>query len=133
VLLRNGEILPIECKYRHNIRKRDLKGLLKFLTTFDISHGYVISEDIESEEIIEGNKISTIPLYGNGYLISDSKLSSYLNYLVCIYSLPAVFLSLHTVFYSFFIIFWFFLKRFNFSVSLMPFYENHLTECDITT
>ena len=63
VLIRNGEILPIECKYRHRIRKRDLKGLLKFLTTFDISHGYVISEDIESEEIIEGKKISTIPLW----------------------------------------------------------------------
>ncbi|AKB67361.1 ATP-binding protein [Methanosarcina mazei] len=63
VLVRNGEILPIECKYRSSIRKRDLKGLLKFLTAFELSHGYVISEDIESEEIIEDKKISIIPLW----------------------------------------------------------------------
>jgi predicted AAA+ superfamily ATPase len=63
VLVRNGEILPIECKYRSNIRKRDLKGLLKFLTAFELSHGYVISEDIEFEEIIEDKKISIIPLW----------------------------------------------------------------------
>lgn len=63
ILVRDGEILPIECKYRSSIRKRDLKGLLKFLTAFELSHGYVISEDIESEEIIEGKKISIIPLW----------------------------------------------------------------------
>ncbi|AKB32020.1 hypothetical protein MSSIH_1330 [Methanosarcina siciliae HI350] len=63
ILVRDGEILPIECKYRSTIRKRDLKGLLKFLTTFELPHGYVISEDLESEEIIEGKKISIIPLW----------------------------------------------------------------------
>jgi uncharacterized protein len=63
VLIRKGEILPIECKCRNSIRKRNLKGLLKFLTVFDISHCYVIGEDAESEEIIEDKKISIIPLW----------------------------------------------------------------------
>lgn len=63
VLVQNSEVLPIECKYRDSIRKKDLKGLLKFLSTFEISHGYVISEDLESEENIEGKKISFIPLW----------------------------------------------------------------------
>lgn len=70
VLVKKGKILPIECKYKNSIRDRDLKGLLKFLNKFEIPRAYVISEDLETERVIDGKEIIIIPLWkwllGNG-------------------------------------------------------------------
>ena len=46
-----------------SIRDRDLKGLLKFLNKFEISRAYVISEDLETERLIDGKEIIIIPLW----------------------------------------------------------------------
>ena len=63
VLVKKGKILPIECKYKNSIRDRDLKGLLKFLNKFEIPRAYVISEDLETERVIDGKEIIIIPLW----------------------------------------------------------------------
>jgi len=63
VLVKKGKIIPIECKYKNNLRERDLRGLLKFLNKFEIPGAYVISEDLETERVIDGKKIKIIPLW----------------------------------------------------------------------
>lgn len=63
VLVKNDDIMPIECKYRNNIRKKDIKGLMKFLDKFEIDTGYVVTKDKDSDEIVDDKRIVYIPLW----------------------------------------------------------------------
>ncbi|MCK5216905.1 MAG: ATP-binding protein [Methanosarcinales archaeon] len=63
ILLDNSTITPIESKYRSNIRKKEIKGLVKFLKDFSIDTGYVITKDIQKKEWIDDKKVIFIPLW----------------------------------------------------------------------
>lgn len=63
IIVKNKTILPIEVKYRGHIRKKDLKGLLKFLERFDLNKGIVITKDILKNERIDNKEILYIPAW----------------------------------------------------------------------
>ncbi len=63
VLVKNDVIMPVECKYRDNIRKKDIKGLMKFLDKFEIDTGYVVTKDQDLSEIVDDKRIVYIPLW----------------------------------------------------------------------
>jgi predicted AAA+ superfamily ATPase len=63
VLIENGSIIPLESKYKNNIQKKEIKGLLKFLKDFSLEKGYVVTKESEGEERINGNRIIFIPLW----------------------------------------------------------------------
>lgn len=63
VLLEDDTIIPLESKYRNNIQKKELKGLIKFLKKFSIEKGYVVTKEIEEELRINGNQIIFLPLW----------------------------------------------------------------------
>jgi len=63
VLLEDGAIIPLESKYRNNIQKKELKGLIKFLKEFSIEKGYVVTKESEEELRINGNQIILLPLW----------------------------------------------------------------------
>jgi len=39
-------LLPIEVKYRNTILPRDLKGIIKFMTKYEVREGIVVSKDL---------------------------------------------------------------------------------------
>ncbi|MEA1864854.1 MAG: ATP-binding protein [Euryarchaeota archaeon] len=63
ILLKDGSVVPVEPKYSGNIRKRDIKGLIKFLKDFSIDSGYVVTRDTETEEMMDGRQVVFIPLW----------------------------------------------------------------------
>lgn len=63
VLVRGDEVIPLESKYRNNIRKKDIKGLLKFMETFSVEKGLVVTKDREGEELVDGKWIVFVPLW----------------------------------------------------------------------
>jgi predicted AAA+ superfamily ATPase len=63
ILVEGERIIPVESKYRNNISRKDIKGLLKFMERFRLSEGYVITETMEREEKIGDKKIIYIPLW----------------------------------------------------------------------
>lgn len=63
VLTEDGAIIPLESKYKNNIQRKDLKGLLKFLKEFSLDRGYVVTKDDEEEVRVNGNQIMFIPLW----------------------------------------------------------------------
>lgn len=54
---------PVEVKYRSNITKDDVKGVLKFMELFKIKEGMIITKDIFKKEIIQDKTISFIPAW----------------------------------------------------------------------
>ncbi|RLI99942.1 MAG: hypothetical protein DRP03_02260 [Candidatus Aenigmatarchaeota archaeon] len=62
VLAENG-IIPIEVKYKSEIAKRDIKGMIKFMKRFKIERGFVITKDVMREEDIDNLKIFYIPAW----------------------------------------------------------------------
>ena len=63
IILKDGSIVPVESKYSGNIRKRDIKGLIKFLKDFSIDSGYVVTKDTETEETMDGRQVVFMPLW----------------------------------------------------------------------
>ena len=64
ILLKEGSaIVPVESKYRGNIRKRELKGLIKFLGEFSLEEGYVVTRDTDAVEIMDGMRVIFVPLW----------------------------------------------------------------------
>ena len=53
------EIIPIEIKYG----KIDTDGMRAFIRKFKTSKNYIISSDIEKEEVFDGKKIQVIPAH----------------------------------------------------------------------
>lgn len=56
-------ILPIEVKYKSQVRKKDLTGLLNFMEKFDVKKGIIITRDRFDRKNIEGMKILFIPAW----------------------------------------------------------------------
>lgn len=62
-IIKNKKIIPIEVKYKNNIKKKELKHILNFMEKFKIKKGYIITEGHECEETIKKKKIKYIPLW----------------------------------------------------------------------
>lgn len=63
VAIRDDEVVPLESKYKNNIRKKDIKGLLKFMDNFEVKGGLVVTKDREVEEVVDGKHIEFVPLW----------------------------------------------------------------------
>lgn len=63
VLTEDEAIIPLESKYKNNIQRKEMKGLLKFLKDFSLDRGYVVTKDDEKEVRVNGNQIMFIPLW----------------------------------------------------------------------
>lgn len=62
-IITKEKILPIESKYTSSTGLKEVKGLIKFMTKYKIKKGYVITEDCERIEKIEGKTIEFIPAW----------------------------------------------------------------------
>ncbi len=56
-------IKPVEIKYKNDISKEDIKGLLRFMDVFKLNNGVVITKDIFKEEKIGNKKIAFLPAW----------------------------------------------------------------------
>ncbi len=54
---------PVEIKYRNNIERDDLKGVLRFLDIFKLNEGWIVSKDRFGEEMIGNKKINFVPAW----------------------------------------------------------------------
>lgn len=61
VALKN-EVIPIEVKYKNEIEKKDIKGLIKFCKEFK-TRGIVVTKDLLEKREIEGKDILFIPAW----------------------------------------------------------------------
>ena len=57
------ELLPMEVKYKNNIRIKELRGLLKFMEKFKVKKSLVITKDYEAKEEFKGKTITFKPLW----------------------------------------------------------------------
>lgn len=55
--------IPIEVKYKQNIDKNDIGGLLRFMVTHGSKKGIVVTKDTLKEENTEYGKISYVPAW----------------------------------------------------------------------
>ena len=55
--------LPIEVKYRRDIKNSELKPLIKFMNGFKIDKGYIISKDILLKKEIDNKEILFVPAW----------------------------------------------------------------------
>ncbi len=63
MVVKDDEVVPLESRYKNNIRKKDIKGLLKFMETFSVEKGLVVTKDREGEELVDGKWIVFVPLW----------------------------------------------------------------------
>jgi len=73
-IVSNKKIVPVEVKYKKNVRKKEIKSLLSFMDKFKVKEGLVITEDKEEEEKIENKKIRFVPLWK--WLLEDKRSES---------------------------------------------------------
>ncbi|HIE32387.1 MAG TPA: ATP-binding protein [Methanosarcinales archaeon] len=73
VTVKKGSIVPVESKYSSDIRKKEIKGLIKFLKDFSIDTGCVVTRDMETEEMVDGKQVRYVPLWR--WLLSEGKTS----------------------------------------------------------
>ncbi|MCD4808539.1 MAG: hypothetical protein K8R17_01420 [Methanosarcinales archaeon] len=62
-MVKDDEVVPLESRYKNNIRKKDIKGLLKFMNIFSVKRGFVVTKDMEGKELIDGKLIVFVPLW----------------------------------------------------------------------
>lgn len=62
-ILKNKKLLPVEVKYKREVREKELKGLLKFMERFKLKQALVITDDYEAKKSINAKKVSFIPLW----------------------------------------------------------------------
>ncbi len=55
--------VPVEVKYAHSIREKDLKGMLTFLKKNNGERGIVITKEMDVEQEMKGKRITFIPLW----------------------------------------------------------------------
>ncbi len=58
-----NKLLPIEVKYKNQINKKDLKGLLNFMEKFDINKGVLITKDLFDKQKIDKKEILFVPAW----------------------------------------------------------------------
>ena len=57
------KVLPVEVKYKSEIKKGDLKGLLKFMDRFKVKKAIVVTKDLFEEKEINGKELQFIPAW----------------------------------------------------------------------
>jgi len=57
VPVRDEVVVPPESRYKNNIMRKDIKSLLKFMNVFSIEKGFVVTEELEDEELVDGKRI----------------------------------------------------------------------------
>lgn len=62
VVALENEVIPIEVKYKNEIEKRDIRGLIKFCEEFK-TKGIVVTKDLLEKREIEGKDILLIPAW----------------------------------------------------------------------
>ena len=55
--------IPIEVKYRNDVKEKELKYLIKFLEKNKINNAFVITKDLDKEEKFGSKKIKFVPLW----------------------------------------------------------------------
>jgi len=60
MILDEGKIIPVEVKYGEI---KDIRGLLRFMSLFNIKKGFVISREQEKKQTYNGKEISIIPAW----------------------------------------------------------------------
>jgi len=64
VLERDKELLPVEIKYKDDVRIRELKGGLgNFFMKFKADSAVVVTRDLMNEDILDGHKIIFMPAW----------------------------------------------------------------------
>lgn len=63
IVIQNKTIKPLEVKFKNNISKDDLRGLLRFMEVFELKKGIVITKDIFKKEKINNKEISFLPAW----------------------------------------------------------------------
>ncbi len=63
IIKANKKIIPVEVKYKAQIRKKDTRSLLKFMEEFKIKEGFVITKDVFKQEKIDDKEIFFIPAW----------------------------------------------------------------------
>lgn len=61
IVMRGNVPVPIEVKYRDKIEKRSLKGILEFMSKFDVESGIVLTRDRQGKEKIDDKSLIFIP------------------------------------------------------------------------
>ncbi|WP_061951487.1 DUF4143 domain-containing protein [Acidiplasma cupricumulans] len=59
-ILKNGNIIPVEVKYRNNV---EIKNFIKSFKKLNLNYGVIISKDEFREEIIDNIKIKILPVW----------------------------------------------------------------------
>ncbi len=62
VKIRN-RLLPIEVKYKSQVRKKNLNGLLNLMERFNVNKGILITKDLFDKQDIDGEEILFIPAW----------------------------------------------------------------------
>jgi len=62
-VLRGEKILPVEVKYRDEIKPKDIKGLLNFMEKFKVKEGFVITKSLLKREKMKGKFLYFIPCW----------------------------------------------------------------------
>ena len=63
ILTIKNKVIPIEVKYSNDISKKELKGLLNFMDTYNIKEGIVITRDVLMQQDINGKTVNFIPAW----------------------------------------------------------------------
>ncbi len=50
ILVNDKEIIPLEVKYKDDIKQKDIKGIKKFIDKYDIAKGFILTRNLEKEE-----------------------------------------------------------------------------------
>ena len=59
----DDRLLPVEVKFKRNISKDDLKGLLKFMDVFKAKKGILVTRDVFKKELINGKEFEFLPAW----------------------------------------------------------------------
>ena len=62
-IIKNRKTLPIEVKYRNQIKRKEIKSLLSFLEKRNLTEGLIITKNLYKKETIGKNEIFFIPAW----------------------------------------------------------------------
>ncbi|MBI4167684.1 MAG: ATP-binding protein [Candidatus Aenigmarchaeota archaeon] len=62
-IVRNGGIMPVEVKYKKQVKRKDMKNLASFMDLFKTKEALMITDDTEGKERANGKTIKLVPLW----------------------------------------------------------------------
>ncbi len=63
IIKTDNKILPVEVKYQNEITGADLKGLVKFMESYGVERGLVITKDLLDRKSIDGREVAFVPAW----------------------------------------------------------------------